>query len=317
MRIRFLGIGILVALLVPAAPALAANQTVTATGGNSSRRDVGVNVGDMVTWNNGGGFHNVHFDDNSFDMPAVAVGRGLERVSAPSPPRAPSGTTARPTARPTASGMSGTVAVNAGYARPAGASPVRTSLGSPTSNAGREPPARTAARHPSCNPPAQESDWLTVGTPDANGAAANSTGSVTLKTQVGRSRPARDDANVAARLLDDRRAQQERPDRLHGPATGAAAPAGHRQEQRASVTEPATGDTTFTFTIPCAGTGDTASDRRARPPPLPMPSCPARCWRAGVRCGQLGKIQVFDGGSDGVASTAPNTLFADQGVFVP
>ena len=32
---------------------------------------------------------------------------------------------------------------------------------------------------------------------------------------------------------------------------------------------------------------------------------------------ELGKIQVFDGGSDGVVSTAPNTLFADQGVFVP
>jgi hypothetical protein len=28
-------------------------------------------------------------------------------------------------------------------------------------------------------------------------------------------------------------------------------------------------------------------------------------------------VQVFDGGSDGVASTAGNTLFADQAVFVP
>ena len=32
---------------------------------------------------------------------------------------------------------------------------------------------------------------------------------------------------------------------------------------------------------------------------------------------QLGQVQVFDGGSDGVASTTPNTLFAVQGVFVP
>jgi len=31
----------------------------------------------------------------------------------------------------------------------------------------------------------------------------------------------------------------------------------------------------------------------------------------------LQKLQVFDGGADGVASTAPNTLFAVQGVFVP
>ena len=32
---------------------------------------------------------------------------------------------------------------------------------------------------------------------------------------------------------------------------------------------------------------------------------------------QLGQIQVLDGGSDGVASTTPNSVFARQGVFVP
>ena len=32
---------------------------------------------------------------------------------------------------------------------------------------------------------------------------------------------------------------------------------------------------------------------------------------------QLGQVQVFDGGADGVVSTNPNTLFAVQGVFVP
>jgi hypothetical protein len=33
---------------------------------------------------------------------------------------------------------------------------------------------------------------------------------------------------------------------------------------------------------------------------------------------ELGKIELFDGGSDGVISTASgNTLFATQGVFTP
>jgi hypothetical protein len=32
---------------------------------------------------------------------------------------------------------------------------------------------------------------------------------------------------------------------------------------------------------------------------------------------ELGDMQVFDGGPDGIASTSPNTLFARQGVFVP
>ena len=32
---------------------------------------------------------------------------------------------------------------------------------------------------------------------------------------------------------------------------------------------------------------------------------------------ELGQVQVFDGGPDGLAATAPNTLFATQGLFVP
>jgi hypothetical protein len=31
----------------------------------------------------------------------------------------------------------------------------------------------------------------------------------------------------------------------------------------------------------------------------------------------MGKVDLYDGGSDGVAATNPNTLFATQGVFVP
>ena len=32
---------------------------------------------------------------------------------------------------------------------------------------------------------------------------------------------------------------------------------------------------------------------------------------------QLGEVEVRDGGADGQAATAPNTLFAKQGIFVP
>jgi hypothetical protein len=32
---------------------------------------------------------------------------------------------------------------------------------------------------------------------------------------------------------------------------------------------------------------------------------------------ELGQIEVFDGGSDGLTSTGDNTVFARQGVFVP
>ena len=74
MRIRGYGIGILVAILVPADSALAANQNVTATSSNAfTPKDVSVTVGEMVTWTNSGGFHNVRFDDGSFDQPPDPV----------------------------------------------------------------------------------------------------------------------------------------------------------------------------------------------------------------------------------------------------
>ena len=37
---------------------------------------------------------------------------------------------------------------------------------------------------PSCSPPVQASNFLTVGTPDANGAAANSVGSLRLEVKA-------------------------------------------------------------------------------------------------------------------------------------
>ena len=131
----FLGIGILVALVVPAAPALAANQTVTATGGNQfTAEHVGVNVGEMVTWNNGGGLHNVHFDDNSFDMPASPSGAAWSVQRTFNTP----GTYryyCEAHGGPNGVGMSGTVAVNTGYLRPQSASPCGPRSWSRTSNA--------------------------------------------------------------------------------------------------------------------------------------------------------------------------------------
>ena len=60
-----LAIGVLVAI-----PASAADQSVTASPGiQFSPGDVTIDMGDTVTWNNGGGTHNVQFDDGSFTEP--------------------------------------------------------------------------------------------------------------------------------------------------------------------------------------------------------------------------------------------------------
>ena len=57
--------------LVAATPAGAANQTVVATDRVFTPADVTVFQGEAVMWTNGGGSHNVRFEDNAFTMPAA------------------------------------------------------------------------------------------------------------------------------------------------------------------------------------------------------------------------------------------------------
>jgi plastocyanin len=324
MRIRLLGIGILLALLVPAASASAADQTVTAQsiGPNNTftPRTVSINAGDTVTWTNNSGVHNVHFDDGSFDQPA----------NASSPPWTVSRTFASAgTFRyycelhggPNGSGMSGTVWVNGpGYPRPISASPVKTSLAvaykpcqAVSANRTHGPPLE----HPSCNPPAQESDWLTVGTFDANMQNANSVGSVALRVVTGDPANPPDDADVRliASVTDVRNKagladytgelQVKLPLRITDKQSGPAAD------------ERATGSTTFNFTVPCATTGAAGVGSTCSITTTADAVIPGSVLEGKRAVWQVDAVQVFDGGSDGVASTAGNTLFASQALFVP
>lgn len=67
----------LAALLLGSCPAaFGAGQTVTATSGSNvfSPSSVTITQGETVTWNNdGGNFHNVHFDDESFVEPPTPL----------------------------------------------------------------------------------------------------------------------------------------------------------------------------------------------------------------------------------------------------
>ena len=92
------------------------------------------------------------------------------------------------------------VAVPGGYPRPKGATPVRVSLvpayaACTASNRTHGPPLA----HPSCNPPALASSQLTVGTPDANGQPANSSGFAQYTAIVGAPGGV-DDSDVGFRL---------------------------------------------------------------------------------------------------------------------
>jgi hypothetical protein len=216
------------------------------------------------------------------------------------------------------------VPTSPGYARPQAGSPVAVSLvpayGQCTSpNRVHGPPDFPGnASNPdgSCSPPAQMSAQLTVGTPDANGAAAKSVGSARLKTVTGNPATLADEADVRISLsLADVRRRSDLADysgqlqletslritdRNNGPSE-----TGTVQDVPYRVTVPctATADSTIgstcsvTTTADALGAGTVVEGRRA-------------IWR-------LGQVRVNDGGPDGVVSTTPNALFAVQGVFVP
>jgi dipeptidyl aminopeptidase/acylaminoacyl peptidase len=199
-----------------------------------------------------------------------------------------------------------------GYARPKGATPVRVSL----------VPAYAQCSAPneqhggplsfgSCGPPASGSSYLTLGTPDANGQAAKSTGSATYLAVPG-------DVHIAASITDVRNKsdlsdytgelQVDAPLRITD-WSNSPYPGGR---------EPGTvSDTHFPVTIPCTTTADTSIGSTC------SVSTSANAVVAGsVESGnraiwQMGQVRVLDGGASGLAGSSDATLFMDQGVFVP
>jgi hypothetical protein len=85
-----------------------------------------------------------------------------------------------------------------------------------------------------------------------------------------------------------------------------------------SGTEPGTvSDTSFGVTVPCGATIDMSVGATCGVTTTANTVVPGSV-QSGVRAiWELGPVQVYDGGPDGLASTADNLLFADQGVFVP
>ena len=223
--------------------------------------------------------------------------------------------------------------VSSGYPRPKGATPLRVPLvpgyvrcTSPT-NANHGPPLAYA----SCKPPKPDSPALTVGTPDANGAAANSVGSLTF-TMVGQpAAPEDSDVAVNLSLTDVRCNTGVTACGTTNSAAGADytgdiymltslritdrsnAPSGSTTYQ-----DSATGQDYQYFVIAdCVQTGDTSIGGTCAVNTsfdALTPGAVLDAKRANI---QINSISVADGGSDGVATTGPNNFFASPGIFVP
>jgi hypothetical protein len=197
-----------------------------------------------------------------------------------------------------------------GYARPRGATPLRVSLvpaylacGSPNRSHG------APLSYGSCNPPTAASGQLTVGSPDANGAGVNFQGSVVYSVLVG-------DVQLTASLTDVR--QKAGLADYTGQLQVDAAVRVTDKKNGPSGTEPGTGTATnFPVTVPCVSTGSTTVGSTCSVSTTFNAVTPGAIVDSQRAIWQLGETKVFDGGPDGVASTGPNTLFADQGVFVP
>jgi hypothetical protein len=199
------------------------------------------------------------------------------------------------------------------YARPRGASPFQTYLVpayKPCTAPNRTHGSPLA--FPSCSPPTQASDYLTLGTPDSNGAGANGRASVFYAARTGdagleiaisdiRNKADLSDYTGEVQVVSDLRIT----DRNNTPYPGGPGP-GTAQDAplRTTVACTATAETTIgsacnlTTTVNAVYPGALTAGQRS-------------IW-------QLGQVHAYDGGADGDAeTTADNTLFMDQGLFVP
>ena len=225
------------------------------------------------------------------------------------------------------------VADVAGYPRPRAATPFRASL--VVAYAQCTAPNRTHApplAFGSCNPPAQTSAQATVGTPDAFGGTANFIGFVRFRVAPGAAGPPEDsDVKIDLSLSDVRC----RPTGASCGSANSAGPADYTGELRTRfevrLTDRFNGATAsggtdagttqefpFEWSFPCAQTGSTSSGSSCSHLTTAKSIVPGSVLDTKRANWQMGPLRVFDGGPDGDAdTTAGDTLFATQGIFVP
>ncbi len=207
-----------------------------------------------------------------------------------------------------------------GYPRPRGATPLTTPLvpafGECTAPNRVHGPSLAS---PSCNPPSLSSPHLTVGTPDANGQAARMVGNIKFKALVGDPSVPADEADVSIRAnITDVRLRSNTNDYV-GELEGAVVLRITDRLNGAGLNEAATvSDVPFAFTIPCTGTSGTENSGSTCAVITSADAVlPGAVTEAKRSIWQMGDVRVSDGGPDGQASTAGNSPFLRQGIFIP
>jgi hypothetical protein len=218
------------------------------------------------------------------------------------------------------------------HPRPKAASPLRVSLvpaynQCTASNRTHGPPLAFA----SCNPPAQASSFLTVGTPDVNGAPANFEGFLRLRVLMGAPGPPDDSDVIITASISDVRCKAATSACGNANAMGGPDYTGELQGNATvrvtdhfNAVDPGGGSDTATvvdiplpINLSCASTADTSTGGICNISTSTCLGCPPTIKDGKRTVAGITQLQVFDGGSDGIVSTTPNTLFAVQGLFVP
>jgi acid phosphatase type 7 len=173
---------------------------------------------------------------------------------------------------------------------------------------------------PSCNPARPVSTQLTIGTPDSNGKGVNFKGHLKLKvlgeSPIDTSNGDQADVSIVATFSDIRRAgtladytgqlQGQLVLRVTDRSNGTAL------DDSATVT-----DTPLSFTIPCQSTADANIGSTCNLTSTADAISPGIAKEGKRAVWEVLRAQILDGGPDGLASTADNSLFAVQGVFAP
>lgn len=225
------------------------------------------------------------------------------------------------------------VPAEATHPRPKAAWPMRLSLVPAYSQCAA--PNRTHGpplAFPSCNPPVQTSAQATVGTPDAYGGPAAFGGSFKFEVLVGTPGPP-DETDVRLRWdLTDVRCV---PTGSRCGGANASGPADYSGQLGFSFrirstdhwnavapgggTDPATGENvTLTSGITCAATASTSTGSTCQSATSYNAFFPGLAKDTKRVVQETDDVHIFDGGADGVASTtADNTVFLRQGIFIP
>ena len=165
---------------------------------------------------------------------------------------------------------------------------------------------------PACRAPVQASGELTVGTPDANGAAPGSVGFVAFKVLNGTTSTPADEADVRLQVsISDVRHRANLADYTGGLQARATIRVTDKVDRTSTIS-----DIALPADVPCAGTpvatGSTCSVNTTLDAlnPGTIDEGARAVW-------ELRSVELLDGGPDGSTATPDNTVFARPGLFVP